>query len=234
MDNPVDVGAVLRRTFEIYVDQAAVLMPAAAVVVGIAVILGAILIAASPGLAFIAAILSLVATTLFTGMVVELVADIRDGRRDSSVAQLLQAVTPVLGQLVLVAIAAGVGILIGFVLLIVPGLILATLWAVAAPVVVLERPGGLRALGRSRELVRGNGWNVFAVILLLVILVGLLSGVIGFAAESAGAGVGLIARVIIGVLTAPISALAAAVLYFDLGGSSGGAAASAGPPTDTL
>lgn len=141
MGNTVDVGAVLRRTFEIYVDQAAVLMPAAAVVVGIAVILGAILIAASPGLAFIAAILSLVATTLFTGMVVELVADIRDGRRDSSVAQLLQAVTPVLGQLILVAIAAGVGILIGFVLLIVPGLILATLWAVAAPVVVLERPG---------------------------------------------------------------------------------------------
>jgi hypothetical protein len=234
MGNTVDVGAVLRRTFEIYVDQAAVLMPAAAVVVGIAVILGAILIAASPGLAFVAAILSLVATTLFTGMVVELVADIRDGRRDSSVAQLLQAVTPVLGQLVLVAIAAGVGILIGFVLLIVPGLILATLWAVAAPVVVLERPGGLRALGRSRELVRGNGWNVFAVILLLVILVGLLSGAIGFAAESAGAGVGLIARVIIGVLTAPISALAAAVLYFDLGGSRPDTAAVAGPPTDTL
>ncbi len=234
MDNPVDVGAVLRRTFEIYVDQAAVLMPAAAVVVGIAVILGAILIAASPGLAFIAAILSLVATTLFTGMVVELVADIRDGRRDSSVAQLLQAVTPVLGQLVLVAIAAGVGILIGFVLLIVPGLILATLWAVAAPVVVLERPGGLRALGRSRELVRGNGWNVFAVILLLVILVGLLSGAIGFAAESAGAGVGLIARVVIGVLTAPISALAAAVLYFDLGGSKADTTVVAGPPTDTL
>ncbi|MFI5009391.1 MAG: hypothetical protein ACHQDY_03860 [Solirubrobacterales bacterium] len=233
MDNSVDVGAVLRRTFEIYVDQAAVLMPAAAVVVGIAVILGAVLIAASPGLAFIAAILSLVATTLFTGMVVELVADIRDGRRDASVGQLLQAVTPVLGQLILVAIAAGIGILIGFILLVVPGLILATLWAVAAPVVVLERPGGLRALGRSRELVRGNGWNVFAVILLLVILVGLLSGAIGFAAESAGTGVGLVVRVIVGILTAPISALAAAVLYFDLGGSRTDTAAIASP-TDTL
>ncbi len=234
MDNTVDVGAVLRRTFEIYVDQAAVLMPAAAVVVGIAVILGAVLIAASPGLAFIAAILSLVATTLFTGMVVELVADIRDGRRDASVGQLLQAVTPVLGQLILVAIAAGIGILIGFILLVVPGLILATLWAVAAPVVVLERPGGLRALGRSRELVRGNGWNVFAVILLLVILVGLVSGGIGFAAESAGTGVGLVVRVIVGILTAPISALAAAVLYFDLGGSRTDTAAAIATPTDPI
>ena len=37
--------------------------------------------------------------------------------------------------------------------------------------VVLERPPGLRALRRSRELVRGNGWQVFGVILVLVVLV---------------------------------------------------------------
>jgi hypothetical protein len=235
LNNSIDVGAVMRRTFEIYVDQASVLMPAAAVVVGIAVVLDFLLVAAAPGLGFIALVFSLVATTLFTGMVVELVADVRDGRRDASVGQLLRAVTPVLGNLVLVAIAAGIGILIGFILIVVPGLYLATMWAVAAPVVVLERPGGLRALGRSRELVRGNGWNVFAVILLLVILVGLLSGAVGFAAESAGTGVGLIVRVVVGILTAPISALAAAVLYFDLGGSRDGGTDAAGVlPPDTL
>ncbi len=228
MGSSIDVGAVMRRTFEIYVDQASVLMPAAAVVVGIAVVLNFLLIAAAPGLALIGTIITLVATTLFTGMVVELVADVRDGRRDASVGQLLRAVTPVLGQLILVAIVAGVGILIGFLLIVVPGLILATMWAVAAPVVVLERPGGLRALGRSRELVKGNGWNVFAVILLLVVLVGLLTGAVGFAAESAGTGVGLVVRVVIGVLTAPISALAAAVLYFELGGSRGAGAPAAG------
>jgi hypothetical protein len=235
LNSSVDVGAVIRRTFDIYVDQAAVLMPAAAVVVGVAVILDFLLVAAAPGLAFIATIISLVATTLFTGMVVELVADVREGRRDANIGQLLRTVTPVLGNLILVAIAAGVGILIGLVLLVIPGLYLATMWAVAAPVVVLERPGGLRALGRSRELVKGNGWNVFAVILLLVLLVGLFAGLIGFAAESAGTGVGLVVRVVVGVLTAPISALAAAVLYFELGGSRG-----AGPtvapvsPPDTL
>jgi hypothetical protein len=233
MDKTIDVGAIMRRTFEIYVDQAAVLMPAAAVVVGIAVVLNFLLVAAAPGLGLIGTVISLVATTLFTGMVVELVADVRDGRRDASVGQLLRAVTPVLGNLILVAIAAGVGILIGLVLIVVPGLILATMWAVAAPVVVLERPGGLRALGRSRELVKGNGWNVFAVILLLVILLGLFTGAIGFAAESAGTGVGLVVRVIVGVLAAPISALAAAVLYFELGGSRTDTAAVASP-TDTL
>jgi hypothetical protein len=212
----IDVGAIIRRTFQIYVDQASVLMPAAAVVFAISGVFGVLLIAASSGLAFIALIVSLLATTLFTGMVVELVADVQDGRRDASAGQLLRAVTPVLGQLILVGIVAGIGILIGFVLIVVPGLILATLWSVAAPVVVLERPGGLRALGRSRELVRGNGWNVFAVILLLVILVGVVGSGIEVAADAAGTGVGLVVRVVVGILTAPISALAAAVLYFDL------------------
>jgi hypothetical protein len=230
MDQSIDVGGVIRRTFQIYVDQASVLMPAAAVVFVISGVLSLVLIAASPGLALIAVIVSLVATTLFTGMVVELVADVQDGRRDASAGQLLRAVTPVLGQLILVGIVAGIGILIGFILIVVPGLILATLWAVAAPVVVLERPGGLRALGRSRELVRGNGWNVFVVILLLVILVGVVGSGIELAADAAGTGVGLVVRVVVGILTAPISALAEAVLYFDLRRAHQGAA----PPEPDL
>src|SRR5580704_8659845 len=222
MQQRLDAGAVIRRVFHIYVDQAPVLMPAAAVLFVFTGILGSLLVVASPGLALVAVLIELVAGTLFTGMVVELVADVQDGRRDASAGQLLRAVTPVLGQLILVGIVAGVGILIGFILIVIPGLILATLWAVAAPVVVLERPGGLRALGRSRELVRGNGWNVFAVILLLVVLVGLVGAGVEVAADAAGTGVGLVVRVVVGILTAPISALAAAVLYFDLRRAHGG------------
>src|SRR5271155_5227724 len=161
MHGRLDPGAVIRRVFDIYVDQASVLMPAAAVVFVFTGILSALRIAASPGLALVAVIVSLVATTLFTGMVVELVADVQDGRRDAGPGQLLRAVTPVLGQLILVGIVAGIGIVIGFILIIIPGLYLLTVWSLAAPVVVLERPGVLAALRRSRELVRGNGWPVF-------------------------------------------------------------------------
>src|ERR1700694_1710818 len=107
-----DVGAVIRRVFEIYVDQAPVLLPASAVVFVISGIVAALLVAASSGLALIALLLSLIATTLFTGMVVELVADVQDGRRDHSPTRLLRAVTPVIGPLILVGIVAGVGILL--------------------------------------------------------------------------------------------------------------------------
>ena len=54
-----------------------------------------------------------------------------------------------LGQLILVGIVAGIGIVIGFVLIIVPGLILITIWSVVAPVIVLEHPGGLSRSGAA-------------------------------------------------------------------------------------
>jgi hypothetical protein len=222
MQPRLDVGGVIRRVFDIYVDQASVLMPAAAVVFVFTGIISALLVATSAGLALVAVLISLVAITLFTGMVVELVADVQDGRRDASAGRLLQAVTPVLGQLILVGIVAGIGIVVGFILIIVPGLILITIWSVAAPVVVLERPGVFAALTRSRELVRGNGWQVFGVILVLYILVGAVSIIIEGIADSAGSGVGIVVRVIVGVLTAPLSALAASVLYFELRGRADG------------
>ncbi len=224
MQRRVDVGGVIRRVLDIYVDQASVLMPAAAVVFVFTGIVASLLVVASSGLTLVALLIDLVAGTLFTGMVVELVADVQDGRRDSSPSQLLRAVTPVLGQLILVGLIAAVGVLIGFILIVIPGLFLITIWFVAAPVVVLERPGAFAALRRSRELVSGNGWQVFGVILVLYIAVGVVSFIIEALADSAGSGAGIVVRVIVGVLTAPLASLAAAVLYFELGGAAPGGA----------
>jgi hypothetical protein len=226
----LQVGEVIRKVWSIYVDQAPVLMPAAAVVFVFTGILSVVLLQASPGLALLSTLVGLIATTLFTGMVVELVADVQDGRRDATPGQLLRAAAPVLGSLILVAIAVGILTVLGFLLVIVPGLIALTVWSVAAPVVVLERPPGLRAMRRSRELVAGNGWPVFGVILVLGVAVAIVSGAIEIAAESASTGAGIVARVVLGVLTAPLSALAAAVLYFDLRALRGERSVPAGGP----
>lgn len=230
MNRSIDIGSVISRTFNIYVDQASVLLPAAAVVFVLIGIVTAVLVAISPVLLIVAFVVILVGTTLFTGMVVELVADVQDGRRDATVGQLLQAATPVIGQLILVGILAGIGIAIGFILIIVPGLILLTIWSVAAPVVVLEHPGAIAALGRSRELVRGNGWQVFGVVVVLFIGVGIVSAVIEAIGDSGGTGVGVVVRVIVQILTAPITALAASVLYFELRGPAAGEAPGEAPP----
>lgn len=217
MQERLDVGGVIRRVWSIYVDQAPVLMPAAAAVFVATGIVAALLISGGTlGGVLLAAIIEIVASMLFTAMVVELVADVQDGRRDSTSRQLLKAGAPVLGQLIMVGFIAGIAIVIGLFALIVPGLILVTIWAVFVPVIVLERTPGLRSLGRSRELVRGNGWQVFGVLFVLFVLVGVLATVIDGAAASAGTGVGIVVRVVVGVLTAPLGSLASAVLYFDL------------------
>ena len=216
MGERVAVGQVVRRVYEIYVEQAPVLMPAAAVVFVFTGIVASLLVEANRNYELLALIITVVATTIFTGMIVELVADLRDGRRDANALSLLRAVGPVFGQLLAVGIVVAVGVAAGLVLFLIPGLYLITVWSVAAPVVVVERPPGLHALRRSRELVRGNGWQVFAVVLLLTFLVGAVAAGIDVAAGSAGKGAGLAVRVVLGVLAAPISALAQAVLYFDL------------------
>jgi hypothetical protein len=233
MPQRLDVGGVIRRVWTIYVDQAPVLMPAAAVVFVIEGIVAALL-AASGSLAglVLAEVIALVAGILFTGMVVELVADVQDGRRDSSPGQLLRAAVPVLGQLIVVGLIASIGIVIGFVLIIVPGLILITLWSVFVPVIVLERAPGLSSLGRSRELVRGNGWQVFGVLFVLYVLVGIVAVALDSAGTSASTGVGIVVRVVVGILTAPFGALAAAVLYFDLRAASGETTSGVRAPAD--
>ena len=214
----VDVGRVVRRVFHIYVEQSPVLMPAAAVVFVFTGIIASLLVEASRSYELLALLIDLIATTVFTGMIVELVSDLRDGRRDARATDLLRAVGPVFGQLLAVAIVAAIGVIVGVIFLFVPGLYLLTVWSVSAPVVVIERPPGLTALRRSRELVQGNGWQVFAVILLLTILVSAAAIGLDVAAETAGKGAGLATRVVIGVLIAPISALSQAVLYFELRG----------------
>jgi ABC-type multidrug transport system fused ATPase/permease subunit len=220
MNAKLDTARVFERIFEIYRDQFTLLIPAAlAIFVPVALING-IIYAGDVSIfgAIIVAAVATIATYWFQGMVVEAARDILDGRRDQTVGSLISSVTPVLGPLIVAGILAGLGIGIGLLLLIVPGLFLLTIWAVIAPVIVIERSDAIAAFGRSRELVRGNGWQVFGVILVLFLLQFVVTAVIQALANSitdsfAGYAVG---DLIVRLLVAPLSALAAAVLFFEL------------------
>ncbi len=109
------------------------------------------------------------------------------------------------------------GVLASTMILLIPGLVLLTVWSVAAPVVVLERPRGLRALRRSRELVRGNGWRVFGVIAAVTLAVNLVGrGIERGVGYAFGFGPGVAAAIIVWVLALPVPVILAAVLYFEL------------------
>ena len=220
MNQKIDVARVFERIFEIYKDQFTLLIPAALLVfVPVALISGLIYagdVSIIGGL--IVAAIATIATYWFQGMVVEAARDILDGRRDHSIGSLVQSVTPVLGPLIIAGILAGIGIGIGLLLIIVPGLFLLTIWAVIAPAIVIERRGALDSFGRSRELVRGHGWQVFSVIVVLFLLQFIITAVLNAIANSVSDSfVGYtISDLIVRVLVAPFTALAAAVLFFEL------------------
>lgn len=216
----VDVGRVLREAFETYRRFAAPLLGGALVVLGIAGVIKGVL-EASGGIALVllGLIVYIAAGVLYTGYVVKLVQDTRDGRMHHSVEELYESAAPYLGTLILNGLLAAIAIGIGFVLLIVPGLILITIWAVVAPAIVVENVGAIGAFGRSRELVRGHEWPVFGSIVLAylaVLIVSFVSAGIGDAiADDTGH---IILGTIGDILAAPILAIVASTLFFDLGG----------------
>jgi hypothetical protein len=97
-------------------------------------------------------------------------------------------------------------------------LILLTIWSVIAPVIVVERSGVMDAFGRSRKLVKGNGWQVFGVIFVVFLITAIAAIVLGAigTAISGGFGMHLLVNLIASTLTAPIGALAASTIYFRL------------------
>jgi hypothetical protein len=214
--NQLSPSAIISRAFEIYRTQVGTLLAAALLVYLAQFVVNLVL---PDELDWIGSIVTLVLTAFFTGMVVMLVRDLQDGHRDSSLGELFSSVTPVFVPVIVVSILFGMGVAIGLVLLIIPGLILLTIWAVAIPVTVIERPGILRAFGRSRELVKGNGWQVFGTILLVWLISIVIGAIGGLIADAIGGVIGALVVAIVSALIAPVIALASALIYFALVGA---------------
>jgi TRAP-type C4-dicarboxylate transport system permease large subunit len=104
---------------------------------------------------------------------------------------------------------------IGFLLLIIPGIILLVMFSVAIPVVVVENRRGTDAMRRSWELVSNHFWHVLGVILVAAILAGIVSGLVSAIGGSNGL-LRAIFQAIAQIITAPFTALVSVLLYLDL------------------
>lgn len=211
-------GAVIREAWELYKTHWQHLLPIALVVY---VILGLVSLLLTILLgwfgALLGALIGIVGLYWLQGALVEAIVDIRDGRADLTMGQTFARAQQHIGPLLIAGILAGLAIALGLLLLIIPGLYLLTIWSVLIPVIVLERRSVMEAFGRSRQLVSGNGWSVFGLIVIgFLILVGAsiilaialfwIPGVFGEFVRS----------VISNTITVPFVALALTVLYFRL------------------
>ncbi len=77
-------------------------------------------------------------------------------------------ILPALGLTILVSIA----ILLGLVLLVVPGLFVMTTWSVALPARLHRGPGVTEAIQESYDLTKGVRWRVFGLLLITAFVLG--------------------------------------------------------------
>jgi len=219
--NRIEAGRVIGQAFSTYQSYLGPLLGGALIVIGITSAIDLLLgLTGRLFLVLAGVIVGLIGQVLYTGYVVKLVQDVRDGRLDQGMSELFEAAAPYVGTLIINGIFYGIAVACGFFLFIVPGLFLITIWAVVAPAIVAEGRGAFEAFGRSRDLVRGNGWNVFFTIVLAFLIVVAVSVVFALL----GAAIGDAGRVILGtignILVIPVVALVASILFFDLGGGS--------------
>lgn len=112
---------------------------------------------------------------LYAALVRSIILDLSGRPADikGSMAAAASLALPMLG----LAIFVGVGVTIGFVALVVPGIIFYLMWIVAVPVLVEERRGIFGSMERSAELTRGSRWRIFGIYLVVAFLSGAVSNI---------------------------------------------------------
>ena len=234
MLRPLTVGEILDTSFSLYRRHFSALATVALVCTGIPLVLrmfleasGGFLVNLTLGALYA---LSLVVLNLVaTAATVFVVSESYLGR-PLSAWEALRRATPYMGRILVCSLLMAIAVGLGFMLLLIPGVILAVGLALAIPAVVLEpRTSASGALSRSWELTRGARWRIFGLgIVLLVLLYVPLVAITGLFAfllpQSAGmfngGSVGMVTVIAIGGLVQmfiyPLFYCVLTVTYYDL------------------
>ncbi|HVH85135.1 MAG TPA: hypothetical protein VM912_00305 [Terriglobales bacterium] len=238
---PLSTGELLDQTFNLYRQNFLLFFGIAAVpqlvlflvIVAAGVVLGLVAgrtggvrvlpeIAVVPGFAYLAG--SMIATavtqaaTTFAVSALYLEQPVSLGRSFSLAKGRILAV---IGVTILFGISVG----IGFMLLVIPGILVLMWYSLAVPATVVEQIGVSRAFNRSSSLSKGSGWRILGVYILLLILTIVLDIGIEYLVAFALRPLKGIPAVhgflsggtsyLVGALVAPILTIALTLLYYD-------------------
>ena len=179
-DHPLSLRAVFREIFTVYRRHWAFLIPAAIVVLLPQSIVDATLdgldvegFRSAKDIALFAAVLLTVAVNLlgqaiYAGLTAAADVDWRAGQPLPPLSTLIRSLP--LGGLIVLDIMISIGAAVGLLLLVLPGLIFLAYVGISPAVMKLEHRGPLAALRRSVELVRGNLWRVFAIVVGVILI----------------------------------------------------------------
>jgi MFS family permease len=120
---------------------------------------------------------------------------------------------PVLG----VTICFGFAIVLGSILLVVPGMIVLAACYVALPACVMESLGPFESLSRSSALTKGHRWKVFGIFVVIIVISMVVGGLLQLVTVAIGGVVaGMVVSFVWNALYAAYNSVAIAVMYHDL------------------
>ncbi len=132
-------------------------------------------------------------------------------------SRVLKRFFPLLGTILL----SGIAIVLGFILFVIPGLILWIWFAFVPQTVIIDGEGGVSAMKRSKYLVKGFFGKTFILNILIFVAISLITGVISYSTaklmpfEQYSDALGSGAANVISVLLEPFRIAAMTLLYYD-------------------
>jgi uncharacterized membrane protein len=174
------------------------------------------------GLALLGTLLNVLGYLLLHGASIYVVSETYLGR-DPRLGQALGYAAEKMGRIFVAGLASGIVTFFAFLLLIVPGIIVACGYAVSVPVVVLEDlPSSTDALGRSWALTKGFkgkafllGLVMFALVLVVFVGAGIAIGM-ATALFKPMAVPGMILLALIMLMVYPFTSCVMTLFYYDL------------------
>lgn len=125
----------------------------------------------------------------------------------------LQRFLPLIGATLL----SGLAVYIGFILLVVPGVIAACVLAVGIPACALEGLGPIESLRRSAFLTKGQRWRILVAYIALFVPLFVVGGFITFVIIKGGAEtVGHLLNLIVNMVWTSIAAIFSTLMYIEL------------------
>ena len=231
LEQPRDVGALLRDSFTVYLRHfgtflalgALVVVPSQVIVSGIGMEQLTADYDSTPGWAetsIAAAVAFLVVAPLITAICVHALHSVAAGGSPGAreaIVNGFESFAPIFFAVLL----AAAGIAVGLFLLIVPGIYLFVRWYFVPQAVVLEGARTAAALRASTRLVTGAWWRTFGLVVLVYVLLGLASVVLGapftaLADTTDRALWALAGNILATSVTQPFAALFSTLLYYDL------------------
>ncbi len=219
----MSIGEILDGAFALYRDFFGTLVSIAIVCQGVPTILGVYISVgggnlAHFGLSLVVLLVSAIGGLVATGATLWAISEAYLGREPATMDALVFALGKVL-RILIAGIAKYILMSLGFLLLIVPGIVIACGYAVVAQVVVLENhPAATDALGRSWTLTKGSKRRAFALGLVVWILV-YLPFVAGQALATIVPGLQItfdVGAQLLWLLVYPIIPCAFTLFYYDL------------------